>query len=73
MKVLKGDREYWETYDGHIAFYKYGVKAFDSCLLCLKNWVVLFILFLQLGGRTTKFIEASRKCSISIARFKLYQ
>lgn len=27
MKILKDDRKYWETYNGGIAFYKYGIKA----------------------------------------------
>lgn len=51
MKMLKGDKKYRETYDGGIAFYKYGVKALWFMFAVLKNWVVLFILFLQLGGK----------------------
>lgn len=73
MKMLKGDRKYRETYDGGIAFYKYGVKAIWFMFAVLKNWVVLFILVLQLGKKSKKCIEYSRKCNVSIAYFKLYQ
>lgn len=37
MEMLTGDREYWETYDGHIAFYKYGVKAVWFMFAVLKE------------------------------------
>lgn len=37
MEMLKGDREYWETYDGHIAFYKYGLKAIWFMFAVLKE------------------------------------
>lgn len=73
MNMLKGDRKYWETYDDGIAFYRYGVKAIWFMFAVLKNWVVLFILFLQLGKKSKKHIEYSRKCRVSIAYFKLYQ
>lgn len=37
MKRLKDDRKYWETYDGGIAFYKYGVKAIWFMFAVLKD------------------------------------
>ena len=73
MKMLKGDSKYRETYDGGIAVCKYRVKAIWFMFAVLQNWVVLFILFLQLGKKSKKCIEYSRKCSVSIAYLKLYQ
>lgn len=34
MKMLKGDRKYRETYDGGIAFYKYGVELYLIHVCC---------------------------------------
>lgn len=37
MNMLKGDRNYWETYGGGIAFYKPGVKAIWLMFAVLKE------------------------------------
>lgn len=37
MEMLEDNREYWETYDSHIAFYKYGVKAIWFMFAVLKE------------------------------------
>lgn len=40
MKMFKGDRKYWEIYDGGIVFYKYEVKVI---------WF-MFVVFKELSG-----------------------
>lgn len=73
MEMLTGDREYWETYDGHIAFYKYGVKAVWFMFAVLKELSgFIYPISAVRGEKSKKFIEYSRKYSISIVDFKLY-
>lgn len=53
------------------AFYKYGVKAIRFMFAVLKE---LSGFIPAVGGKKSKkFIEYSKKCSISFAYFKLYQ
>lgn len=73
MEMLKGDREYWETYDGHIAFYKYGVKAIWFVFAVLKELSgFIYPVSAVRGKKSKKCLEDWRKCSFSIADFKLY-
>lgn len=73
MEMLTGDGEYWETYDAHIAFYKYGVEAIWFMFAVLKELSgFIYPISAVRGKKSKKFIEYSRKCSISVVDFKLY-